>query len=85
MVIFHSKKWWSSIDLSMKNGDFPRRRYLHHRQDAGTIAGLNVLRIINEPTAAAIAYGLDKKTEKTLGCEVNVENLPWGFLMRCKP
>jgi len=32
-------------------------------KDAGHIAGLNVLRIINEPTAAAIAYGLDKKTE----------------------
>ena len=32
-------------------------------KDAGLIAGLNVLRIINEPTAAAIAYGLDKKTE----------------------
>ena len=30
-------------------------------KDAGTIAGLNVLRIINEPTAAALAYGLDKK------------------------
>ncbi|GIY23653.1 heat shock 70 kDa protein homolog [Caerostris extrusa] len=30
-------------------------------KDAGKIAGLNVLRIINEPTAAAIAYGLDKK------------------------
>uniref|UniRef100_A0A0A9WHH9 Heat shock 70 kDa protein cognate 4 n=1 Tax=Lygus hesperus TaxID=30085 RepID=A0A0A9WHH9_LYGHE len=30
-------------------------------KDAGTISGLNVLRIINEPTAAAIAYGLDKK------------------------
>lgn len=30
-------------------------------KDSGTIAGLNVLRIINEPTAAAIAYGLDKK------------------------
>jgi hypothetical protein len=30
-------------------------------KDAGTIAGLNVLRIINEPTAAAIAYGLDQK------------------------
>lgn len=29
-------------------------------KDAGTIAGLNVLRIINEPTAAALAYGLDK-------------------------
>ncbi|EJS43996.1 ssa4p [Saccharomyces arboricola H-6] len=33
-------------------------------KDAGTIAGLNVLRIINEPTAAAIAYGLDKKSKK---------------------
>lgn len=31
-------------------------------KDAGTIAGLDVLRIINEPTAAAMAYGLDKKT-----------------------
>ena len=30
-------------------------------KDAGMIAGLDVLRIINEPTAAAIAYGLDKK------------------------
>lgn len=30
-------------------------------KDAGTIAGLNVLRVVNEPTAAAIAYGLDKK------------------------
>jgi len=33
-------------------------------KDAGRIAGLNVLRIINEPTAAAIAYGLDKKNEQ---------------------
>ncbi len=33
-------------------------------KDAGMIAGLNVLRIINEPTAAAIAYGLDKKEEE---------------------
>jgi heat shock protein 1/8 len=33
-------------------------------KDAGAIAGLNVLRIINEPTAAAIAYGLDKKSMK---------------------
>jgi heat shock protein 1/8 len=31
-------------------------------KDAGVIAGLNIVRIINEPTAAAIAYGLDKKT-----------------------
>ena len=33
-------------------------------KDAGTISGLNVLRIINEPTAAAIAYGLDKKEDE---------------------
>ena len=47
-------------------------------KDAGAIAGLNVLRIINEPTAAAIAYGLDKKsttdkTSKGSGCkELNI-------------
>jgi molecular chaperone DnaK len=33
-------------------------------KDAGRIAGLNVLRIINEPTAAALAYGMDKKKEE---------------------
>ena len=37
-------------------------------KDAGAISGMNVLRIINEPTAAAIAYGLDKK----VGGERNV-------------
>lgn len=35
-------------------------------KDAGKIAGLNVLRIINEPTAAALAYGMDKKTNETV-------------------
>ena len=35
-------------------------------KDAGKIAGLNILRIINEPSAAAIAYGLDKKEEKNI-------------------
>ncbi len=35
-------------------------------KDAGKIAGLNVLRIINEPTAAALAYGLDKKGEEKI-------------------
>lgn len=35
-------------------------------KDAGKIAGLNVLRIINEPTAAALAYGLDKKVNETI-------------------
>src|SRR5579872_555772 len=40
-----------------------------HRQttkDAGQIAGLEVMRIINEPTAAALAYGLDKKKDETI-------------------
>jgi hypothetical protein len=36
-------------------------------KDAGKIAGLNVLRIINEPTAASLAYGLDKKRKKDRG------------------
>ncbi|WP_448265633.1 molecular chaperone DnaK [Nostoc sp. DSM 114159] len=35
-------------------------------KDAGRIAGIEVLRIINEPTAAALAYGLDKKTNETI-------------------
>merc|ERR1712176_1153157 len=35
-------------------------------KDAGAIAGLEILRIINEPTAAAVAYGLDKKGEKNI-------------------
>ncbi|MGD0624317.1 MAG: molecular chaperone DnaK [Thermodesulfobacteriota bacterium] len=35
-------------------------------KDAGTVAGLNVRRIINEPTAAALAYGLDKKKDETI-------------------
>jgi molecular chaperone DnaK len=35
-------------------------------KDAGEIAGLSVLRIINEPTAASLAYGMDKKEEKTI-------------------
>ena len=35
-------------------------------KDAGKIAGLEVMRIVNEPTAAALAYGLDKKTDETI-------------------
>lgn len=41
-------------------------------KDAGTIAGLNVSRIINEPTAAAIAYGLDRKSAGQTSRETNV-------------
>ncbi|MBU4414163.1 MAG: molecular chaperone DnaK [Proteobacteria bacterium] len=36
-------------------------------KDAGKVAGLNVLRIINEPTAASLAYGMDKKGEEKIG------------------
>ncbi len=35
-------------------------------KDAGQIAGLEVLRTINEPTASSLAYGLDKKTDETI-------------------
>merc|ERR1712018_114916 len=47
-------------------------------KDAGVIAGLNVLRIINEPTAAAIAYGLDKKKQNNQEKNVLIFDLGGG-------
>merc|ERR1712209_137247 len=47
-------------------------------KDAGVIAGLNVLRIINEPTAAAIAYGLDKKKQNRQEKNVLIFDLGGG-------
>ncbi|KAG5460307.1 MAG: LOW QUALITY PROTEIN: Hsp70 protein-domain-containing protein, partial [Olpidium bornovanus] len=52
-------------------GNTSNYRYFNDSQrqatkDAGTIAGLDVLRVINEPTAAALAYGLDKSEDKTI-------------------
>merc|ERR1711944_42215 len=47
-------------------------------KDAGVIAGLNVLRIINEPTAAAIAYGLDKKNKSNKESNVLIFDLGGG-------
>merc|ERR1712072_821525 len=47
-------------------------------KDAGVIAGLNVLRIINEPTAAAIAYGLDKKKSSDRESNVLIFDLGGG-------
>lgn len=41
-------------------------------KDAGRIAGLDVVRIINEPTSSSIAYGLDKKTQETSGKAKNI-------------
>ncbi|XP_028789727.1 heat shock 70 kDa protein-like [Neltuma alba] len=58
------------LGLSIKNAVITVPAYFNDSQrqatkDAGAIAGLNVMRIINEPTAAAIAYGLDKKASRT--------------------
>ncbi|XP_026414825.1 probable mediator of RNA polymerase II transcription subunit 37c [Papaver somniferum] len=58
------------LGSSIKNAVVTVPAYFNDSQrqatkDAGSIAGLNVLRIINEPTAAAIAYGLDKKSSST--------------------
>merc|ERR1712150_441486 len=47
-------------------------------KDAGVISGLNVLRIINEPTAAAIAYGLDKKKGQSKETNVLIFDLGGG-------
>lgn len=57
----------SYLGSTVKNAVITVPAYFNDSQrqatkDAGAIAGLNVLRIINEPTAAAIAYGLDKKS-----------------------
>ncbi|KAJ7955660.1 Heat shock 70 kDa protein [Quillaja saponaria] len=57
------------VGYSIKNAVVTVPAYFNDSQrqatkDAGAIAGLNVLRIINEPTAAAIAYGLDKKASR---------------------
>jgi heat shock protein 1/8 len=58
----------SYLGQSVRNAVITVQAYFNDSQrqatkDAGVIAGLNVLRIINEPTAAAIAYGLDKISE----------------------
>merc|ERR1712173_329804 len=47
-------------------------------KDAGVISGINVLRIINEPTAAAIAYGLDKKKQNNQEKNVLIFDLGGG-------
>ena len=50
----------------------------HVTKDAGLIAGVNVLRIINEPTTTAIAYGLDKKSTSTKEKNVLIFDLGGG-------
>ena len=70
MVLTKMKKTAEDfIGEEVKNAVITVPAYFNDQQrqatkDAGIIAGLNVLRIINEPTAAAISYGLDKKSNK---------------------
>ncbi|KAL2464405.1 Heat shock 70 kDa protein 5 [Forsythia ovata] len=70
MVLVKMKETAESfLGYQIKNAVITVPAYFNDSQrqgtkDAGAISGLNVLRIINEPTAAAIAYGLDKKTSR---------------------
>lgn len=57
------------LNTSVKNAVITVPAYFNDSQrqatkDAGQIAGLNVLRVINEPTAAALAYGMDRTDDK---------------------
>ncbi|VAH08118.1 unnamed protein product [Triticum turgidum subsp. durum] len=73
MIVVNYKgeeKQFAAEEISSMNAVVTVPAYFNDSQrqatkDAGAIAGLNVLRIINEPTAAAIAYGLDKKATST--------------------
>jgi heat shock 70kDa protein 1/2/6/8 len=51
------------LESSVRNAVVTVPAYLESSIDAGAIAGLNVMRVMNEPTAAAVAYGLDKRTD----------------------
>jgi heat shock protein 1/8 len=67
---------WAYLGKEIKNAVVTVPAYFNDSQrqatkDAAVIAGVNCMRIINEPTAAAIAYGLDKKSENG-GAERNV-------------
>ncbi|KMZ68962.1 Heat shock cognate 70 kDa protein [Zostera marina] len=71
------------IGVSVKNAVVTVPAYFNDSQrqatkDSGVIAGLNVLRIINEPTAAAIAYGLDKKKSTSGEKDVLIFDLGGG-------
>ncbi|PFX32332.1 Stress-70 protein, mitochondrial [Stylophora pistillata] len=75
---FNDSQRQSGVDLSKDNMALQRLREAAEKakielsssvqatKDAGQIAGLNVLRVINEPTAAALAYGMDKSEDKII-------------------
>ena len=84
MVIYKMREIAEAfLGQSVKNAVVTVPAYFNDSQrqatkDAGLIAGLNVLRIINEPTAAAIAYGLDKKASSTREKNVLIFDLGGG-------
>ena len=70
-VLFKPLFFFPPKQIILRIFSFYINRFLHELnidvvciQDAGQIAGLNVLRVINEPTAAALAYGMDKTDDK---------------------
>jgi L1 cell adhesion molecule like protein len=82
-------KMWESAEAylgaAVKNAVITVPVYFNDSQrqatiDAGAIAGLNVMRIINEPSAAAIAYGLDKASRSGEGKTVLIFDLGGGTL-----
>ncbi|CAN1298141.1 Heat shock 70 kDa protein BIP1 [Linum perenne] len=68
-----------SVEVKIKDGEMKSFTYqptstTHRDRPPRTIAGLNVVRIINEPTTAAIAYGLDEKSEKNILVILTIDN-----------
>lgn len=72
------------LNTSVKNAVITVPAYFNDSQrqatkDAGQIAGLNVLRVINEPTAAALAYGMDKTDDKVWVTINSIQFVPIQF------
>jgi heat shock protein 1/8 len=95
MVLTKMKKTAEDyLDQEVKKATITVPAYFNDSQrqatkDAGTIAGLEVLRIINEPTAAAIAYGIDKTNDKeknviVFDCGGKISLNGTEFLLRAK-
>ncbi|MCI38084.1 heat-shock protein, partial [Trifolium medium] len=83
MVLWKMRKTSEAyLGSNVKNAVVTVPAYFNNSQrqatkDAGLIAGLNVMRVINEPTAAALAYGLDKKVNDDV-CKVLIFYLGGG-------
>lgn len=63
---YHKKKLFINRGMKKKASESIKSHFslFQATKDAGQISGLNVLRVINEPTAAALAYGMDKTDDK---------------------